>query len=355
MYYLVIYWFIFWQKFLRNPYLLSTSEIATTNFPHWIWMGRKWRATDEIYYKYPASIPFMSMWYFPNVLVSKLSRYLSLDSAFKLYVYFILAHYLLASIIAYKVLGLFGALTLTYAGYCIKPQTPSFVYTMTWMPGMIIPGPMGIFSCFMAITGGYWPILVYFMPVAVFLNPWCLLGLIPALPQIISFLYYWPKSVRHKADTDRTLGRIPFWKLKDLILPTNNTSPTNGVHYPEMAMYMGIAPLFIWHLSWWWIPVLISGLIGIGALPQFQRIPSRIVYLLTFSIVCIFVPNTTNHFLCLLQAVLLLMNNSIYPSFPFSQWWDKPSKIYPKFDYTGYLENKKINTYLGGFSLKGAS
>src|SRR3990167_2977672 len=150
------YWLIFWQKFLRNPYLLSTSELASTYFPFWISMGRKWKGKDDIYYGYPACIPFLSMFYFPSYIASKITKFVSLDTAFRCYAYFILLHYLLASLIAYKVLGLFGALTLTYAGYCIKPQTPSFVYTMTWMPGMLLPGWMGVFCCFMAITGGYW-------------------------------------------------------------------------------------------------------------------------------------------------------------------------------------------------------
>jgi len=246
-------------------------------------MGKKWKGKDDIYYGYPACIPFLSMFYWPNVLVSKFSKWLSLDGAFRLYSYFILAHYLLASLIAYKVLGLFGAITLTYAGYCIKPQTPSFVYTMTWMPGMLLPGWMGIFSCFMAITGGYWPILVYFMPIAVFLKPWCLLGLIAALCQIIPFMWYWPKSIRAEEKVDKNFGRLPWRKLADLFIPKKDVTPINGVHYPEVEMYMGIAVLFIWQVSWWWVPAILSVLIAVGQLPPFQRIPSRSLYLLTLS------------------------------------------------------------------------
>lgn len=361
MYALVIYWLIFWQKFLRNPYLLCTSEIMTTNFPHWIWMGRKWRAEDSIYYRFPASIPFMSMWYWPNVCVSYISKFLCIDKAFTLYTWFILGHYLLASLIAYKVLGLFGALTLTYAGYCIKPQTPSFVYTMCWMPGMLIGGWFGAFSCFMAITGGYWPILVYFMPVAVILNPWCLIGVIPCIPMLITFKSYWKKSIRHNQQTDRKEGRIPAWRLLDLVKPQESVSPVNGVHYPEVAMYMGIAPLFIFHFSSWQILLVCSLLILTGILPSIQRIPGRVLYISSFCISVLATQNFQNHLLytnqlltslLLIQFFLLLKNSSIYPSFPFSQWWKRPSDAYPQADYTGYLTNTKLNDYKGGFCLK---
>ena len=324
-------------------------------------MGRKWQAKDEIYFRYPSCIPFLSMWYFPNVLVAKLSRHLSLDNSLKLYVYFILLHYLLSSFIAYKVMGLFGALTLTYAGYCIKPNTPSFVYTMTWMPGMLIGGWFGAFSCFMAITGGYWPILVYFMPVAAIVNPWCLLGVIPALVQIIPFAWYWPKSVRAKEKVDPKFGRLPWWKLKDLFIPSQSVGVTNGVHYPEVEMYMGIAVLFIWHVSWWWTVITMSMLVAIGLLRPVQRIPARAVYLLILGIamVCL-LPQDIQLVMTVLQGWLLLRNSSIYPSFPFSQWWNKPSILYAKsakaYNWpfnTGYLQGKKTGDYYSGaFSLK---
>lgn len=350
MYYLIGYWFLFFRKFLKNPYLLHTSELATTNFPHWLWMGRKWQARDDIYYKYPACIPFLSMWYFPSVLVSKITRFLSIDNSFKLYTYFILGHYLLASLIAYKVLGLFGALTLIYAGYCIKPQTPSFVYTMCWMPGMLIGGPLGWISCAMAVTGGYWPILVYFLPVAAFLNPSCLIGLILALPQIIPFIKYYRASVRYGQTIDRNFGKLPWWKLKDLFIPSNSVALVNGVHYPEAEMYMGIAILFIFHPSFWHVPLALGILISIGLIPQVQRIPARSLYLVTLSVAFLASESYLSTPLLIFQSLLLLRNSEIYPSFPFSQWWDKPSKRLQ--DVTGYLKEIKVRDYQGAFALK---
>ena len=355
---LVGYWLIFWRKFLVNPYLLSTSELASTFFPYWIWMGRKWQSTESIYYRYPASIPFLSMFYPLSYIASKLTKFLSIDMSFRYYTLFILLHYLLASLISYKVMGLFGAITLTYAGYCIKPQTPCFVFTMAWMPGMLIGGPLGWISCAMAILGGYWPILVYFFPLAVLINPTCLFGVLLALPQIITFLWYWPKSVRCGQIIDRSLGRLSWTDLKYLFIPRRSTGLTNGVHYPETEMYMGIAVLFIWHWSWWWIPYILAILLLVGILPPIQRIPCRSIYLLTISL-SFLSSGYSNLINTLLQALILLRNSSIYPSCPFSQWWDKPSRLYRNHPYngswphvTGYLKEQRISDYHGAFSLK---
>lgn len=362
MHYLIIYWFIFWQKFIRNPFILCTSELATTYFPFFISMGRKWKPADSIYYKYPACIPFLSMWYPPAVLASKVTKYLSLDQSFRFFVYFLLGHYLLGSILAYKAFGLFGALTLMYAGYCIKPQTPAFVYTICWIPGFFINSPLQPLFLGLAILGGYWPILVYMSPLCLIFSPLnSIIGLFTAFPQIIPFIWYWKRSVRSGQKVDRNLGKLPWFKLKDLFWSSKSVGLVNGVHYPEAEMYMGIAPFFIWHLSWWWVPLILATMIAVGLIPPVQRISARTLYLISFSIVVLSASaihslglNTQLVFLCL-QLYLLLRNSDIYPSFPFSQWWNKPSKIYPKSDYTGYLENKKIHDYKGGFCLKEAA
>lgn len=364
MYYLIAYWLIFWRDKLKNPYQLCTSEIASTYFPFWLWMGKSWQPTDDIYYKYPACIPFLSMFYLPSVIASKLTRFLTIDAAFRIYAYFILAHYLLASFIAYKVLGLFGALTLTYAGYCIKPQTPAFVYTMCWMPGMIITGNPGALCCCMAILGGYWPILVYFLPIAIFINPTCLWGVLIASPQIIMFLLYWKKSVRSGQKVERNFGKIPWYKLKDLFIPSNSVSLVNGVHYPEAEIYMGIA-IFMIHIeanfqSFFFLLFLLLGIfVSIGYVRPFQRIPSRALYLLTFCIASLVHQENLSIYLIVLQGYMLLRNSSVYPSFPFSQWWKRPSELYVgdrdvcKWPFqSGYLFNDKVPQYVGGFSLK---
>lgn len=132
-------------------------------------------------------------------------------------------------------------------------------------------------------------------------------------------------------------------------------------------MYMGIAPFFIFHASWWWIPIVAALLIAAGLLPSIQRIPARSLLLLTLSI--LFLAEESFQYVqdkqplkafctTFLQAYLLLQNSHIYPSFPFNQWWNKPSKLYsqkPKsYNWpfvTGYREGVKISDYVGAFRL----
>ena len=355
------YWVLFWRKFLWNPYLLCTSEIASTFFPHWRWIGRQLRqgifpSQDDIYYKLPGSIPFLATFYPPNLISAWLGSFLKEDHAFRLYAYFIIIHFLLCSFFAYELFGnLFGAITLAYAGYVIKPNTPTFVFSATWVPLALKGSAVG---WAMALWGGYYPILVYIIPVVAFLQPIsCILGSLLASAQLLPFIGYFKRSVRMTEKVDQNFGRVPWWKLSDLINPIRNIGTTNGVHYPEVMMYMGIAPLLIFHPSIFYIPLILSILVVVGLIPPFQRISARALYLLTLSFCLVALP-FDSIYLFLIQAFLLLQNASIYPSFPFNQWWNKPSKLYsqkPKsYNWpfvTGYREGFKISDYVGAFRL----
>lgn len=362
--------------------MLCTSELASTYFPHWIWMGRELRRgrfpiKENIYYNYPGCIPFLSTFYPPNFLTSVVGSLLGLDQSFRFFTLLILGHYLVGSFVAYwmfsqwatPLVSLFGAVTLTYSGYNIKPQTPASAFTCCWIPGMFIAGPMGWISFGMTLLAGYYPPLVYVLPVAILLNPSIFLGILIGLPQVIPFFWYWPKSIRSGKKENAAFGRVPVNHLLDLIVPSSKLRPTNGVHYPEVAMYLGIAPLFIFYLSWWWVPLVISCLVCVGALPQMQRIPARALYLLSLSLTYLALQEILHiHFLTdpirltiliLIQSLCLLNNASIYPSFPFSQWWDKPSQLYSRYpkdatwpNFTGYLEEERRMQYAGGFCLK---
>lgn len=367
--FLVAYHFLFFWKFYRNPYLLCTSELASTFFPHWIWMGRELRqgrfpAQDDIYYKLPGSIPFLATFYPPNLITAWLGSFLSLDKAFLLYMQSILTHYLVGSFLAYYLFGnLFAAITLVYAGYCIKLQQPTIAYTLAWIPAMFLEGWMGVLGCFMALVAGYYPILVYVLPIAIVANPICALGAIFAVPQIIPFLGYFRRSVRTTEVVDRNFGRLPWHRLTDLFIPRSDQQHVNGVHYPEVAMYMGIAVLFIWRADVWLLALFGGILVSLGIVPSIQRIPSRALYLVTLAIATLashspLLSTPLYSGLLILQCFLLLQNSSIYPSFPFSQWWDLPSRLYtkkPKMNnwpyVTGYLEGKSRSEYLGAFRL----
>ena len=373
-YFLILYWLVFWKDILAKPWQLSTSELASTFFPHWLWMGRKWRWRDSIFYKFPACIPFLSMWYPGHVVSAILGRCIpGLDGKFRVFAVSILLHYLLGSFISFAMFrqtfgmveSLFGAVTLTYCAYAIKPQTPAAVYTFCWMPGMLINGWFGALSCGMAILGGYWPVLAYFLPLAFWVNPSSSFGIVLAVPQIACFLWYWPKSVRSGRKWGQE-GRVPLWKLVCFALPFRGLSPTSGVHFPEMSMYMGLACFLIFHASAWWIPLGTALLIALGILPAIQRIPARALYLASVAIAYLAVqglsavPSLATSLL-VLQCFLLLKNSSIYPSFPFSQWYDRPSVLYAKYKdkakwphFSGYLDEEHHADYQGDFRLKSA-
>lgn len=364
---LIIFHFCFWWKFYTNPWRLCTSEVVSNEFPYWWWFGQELRKgrfamTDNIYYRQGGSIPFLSTFYPPNLISSLISSFLTKERAFVLYVYHILLHNLFGSLGAFWVLSqwvnpsiaLFGALSLTYNAYMIRPQTVCEMYTMAWIPLCLVKGWFGMVAFGMAVLGGYWPIILAGFPIF-FYNPLCLIGGILALPQIIPFLSYYPRSVRAKKPFDKTWGRMPFKRFFFQL-----RWPENGmIHYPEYSFGIGIcAILALFYPSWWWI-LAIYGFIGSQGLFILDRIPARFVYLVSFSLIMasIFSITDTKYIIpmIILQGFLLWKNRDIYPSFPFSQWWRKLSdhkfigKEWP--NNTGYLTGEHHHDYYGGFSL----
>src|SRR6185436_8842436 len=112
--FLLIYNIIFFWKFYKNHFINFTGEVASTYFPHWVWASRQWikaRAPmkDDIYYKEPGAIPFLSTFYPIDILTGLISFKMSLNKRFKLYNVIILLHYLLGSINAYLAFSLFSS------------------------------------------------------------------------------------------------------------------------------------------------------------------------------------------------------------------------------------------------------
>ena len=365
----------FWWKFYRNPWLLCTSETASNFFPYWRWFGKNLRKgtfklTDNVYYGSGASIPFLSTFYPPNLLSSFIGAFLSDSGAFRLYVYQQLLHSLLTCLGAYWMLSfytspvicMFGALSLTYNAYMIRPQTPCFMFTAAWIPIFLVKGWVGMVAFGMAVLGGYWPILLTGLPIVLY-NPSCLWGIAYASPQVIPFLRYFPTSIRAKKRADSHWGRMP---LKRFFFALR--WPENGmIHYPEYSFGVGIClPLALYHFFFQhfggWALFAIYGFIGSQGWFVLDRIPARFVYLVSFSLVMggIFALHSlqTNDLmlpLMILQGFLLWKNRDIYPSFPFSQWWRKITEHefvgteWP--NNTGYMNGVGHQTYYGGFSL----
>ena len=358
---LILFHIIFFWRLYTNPFKLCTSEVASTFFPHWIWMGRQLRqgifpAVDDIYYKYPGSIPFLATFYPPNLITSWLGSFLSLDYALKLYVYTILAHYLLGSLFAYYLFGnLFAALTLTYSAYIIKPFTPCFVYTMCWIPLAMTGNWVGVT---MAFLSGYYPILVYLLPIMLLTFPLqSIIGLVCASLQLIPFFHYFRRSVRNEAEIDKNIGKIPLKHMLGLVFQVTSYNKVNGVLPNETSLYCGIAILLISNNLIWSILLICYILIATGLLPPIQRIPGRALYGVMFCIAML-TKYVNSVPLAIIQASLLMLNSHKSFMFPYMQWWDKPSVLYAKkpkshnWPYiTGYLLDKRISEYRGSFRL----
>lgn len=361
---LVLYNLIIMRKWYKNPFKMCTSEIASTWFPFIRYSKGRILLKDDIYYPYPACLPFLSSFYPINMLVGWLCQFFDMDRAFKIYAVNILLHFMLGSLLAFYSLrhfgydiALFGAISLTYSAYFLKTFMPEGVYTHTWILGAIGGGWFGAFSLGMAILGGYWPTLVYIFPVLVIWHPEIILGVLIGLPQIIPTLWYWPKSIRHHQTFDPNWGKVPWWRYVDLILPDTYHNSIRGVFWPEMSMYMGLAialvPFAGW--SWWWVPLLLSFFVRI------QRIRARSLYLFSFSAIMLALSGinpSLAFMLALLQGFLLLTNVDIYPHFPICQWWKKPSEFFGKYVnstdwpyFTGYIFSKHHMWYNGGFRL----
>ena len=362
IFFLTVWHFAFFWNFYENPNLLATSEVLSNYYPFWTWLGRQLKRfriplVDNIYYRYPSCIPFLSVFYPPYFLTS-------LFSSFRLYSILILSHYLLGSYLAFIMLSqyvcdpvaLFGAISLVYNAYNIKLQTPCFSFTSCWIMGILLPFPYGAICFGMAILGGYWPILITMLPITL-LNPSCMWGVILGIPQIIPFLWYFPKSIRAVQKPDRNYGKMPIWRFF-----VRTTFPSNGVHYPELVFGVGLCS-FLWikTISIWWLFALI-GFLGTQGYPLVARIPSRFLYLLGFSLIMASLMPLNAYYSHLLwtvvvttQVFLLWPNRGIYPHFPYSQWWRKPDmsiytgKLWP--NNTGYMHEEHHQDYFGGFSL----
>lgn len=368
---LVIFHFAFWWKFYTNPWRLCTSEIVSNEYPHWLWMGRQlrkgiWPMKDNIYYREPGSIPFLCTFYPPYFITAWLSSWMSKTNSFKMYTRLILLHSFLGSILSFIMfsqwvnpqIALFGALSLTYTAYMIHPQTACEMFTMCWIPACLIKG-WGVLAFGLAILGGYWPIILAGFPIF-FYNPLCLCGSVLALPQIVPFFRYYPKSIRATKKLSPVWGRMP---VKRYIISLR--WPENGmIHYPEYSFGVGIClPLAFYHFFFQhfggWAIMAIYGLIGSQGLFILDRIPARFVYLVSFSLIMasVFAIRDTKYIIpmIILQGFLLWKNRDIYPSFPFSQWWRKISehkfigKDWP--NNTGYMNEEHHHDYYGGFAL----
>jgi len=358
--------------------------MQSTFLPQILWQGRKWRKfqaplKDSIYYYEPGALPFLATFYPPQILVAVLTTLMCVDVAFVFLQITLFYHYFLSSLLSYllilqwadPIVALFGSISLTYMASSIRIQHPCAVYTVCWIPGIFIGGWIGAVSLGMAILGGYWPILINFLPIIVgayilWGYPiWPLLiGSALALPQIILTLNYYPRSIRTWKNTSKA-GKVPAWKFLDVFLGDRTHCKINDVFSWEMSCYSGLA-LFLafFGSSTAALVMFISAILSMTY--SVFRLPCRMLHLFSFCLVwCATsglqnLDNSYTILIVLIQAFLLLRNADIYPWYPFAEPIRKPSYYFEKESYdlskfpyfTGYFHERATKGYTGGFCLK---
>lgn len=396
---------LFFRRFyFVDPYCYATSEALDTAFPSSRVLGEWYRRgcrgeIDPYYYPYFSSIPFLQTFYPPNILQAVIGTFLPLDAAFILFSFYMVSHFLLASIGAYflfggGIVGLFGAITFAYMGYNVK-QNACINCTVAWTPWLLLgasthnPILFGI-ALAMGTLAGYWPLWIYLVPMAGF---WMghesldgiLIGASLSLPQIWLAVKYYPKSVRSgKSAGDKTsIGCINLKMLLEGAFPGSVTMG-DSVFSTEYTYSVGILGLMLAVLSPPWLLcltalfyLLASGTALYSILSPFMlRIPARWTY---FMGVCLAIgavygfremPPKWQAVILLLQAWNLCITHShLWPMQPFCQRTERPSHAFGEWKNlpvphriplpypvtTGQIHHQPTLGYCGGAALQAMS
>jgi len=379
---LVLFNIIFFKKLILNPFLNCTSELASTYFPQW----RDYKFFDTNYYFYPLGIPFLCMFYPFHWITHKISKKMSLDYAFCVMHYGIIAHYILSSVLAFIMFrqwyvdgyALIGAISYSYGAYNIKPNNPTIAFTIAWIPAMFIQGWVGAVGLGMCLLAGYYPLLIFMVPLALWNNPICALGVIIGAIQVCPFCIYLLRSIRTCVHTRSKAGKASIFSLLNAITGTIPNRSISGVGYPEVVTYCGILAIpcaFFAHSSMWVILAL-SIVMMFGVNLPFSRNPARACFLFQFALVWLMVNGLSNlaidwRIALLVQGFSLMANRDLFPVFPFSEQWRKPSYWFeskfvneikslvkdriisglPFPHFTGYINDFKVLPYTGGFAI----
>jgi len=283
---------------------MATGELLSTFFPSWLYIGRclnarrKWKFDPYYWINFHAH-PVLSSYYPPNVLMSSIGAFLSVNSAFKLLARGTLLHtlfgsigwFLLANVYSYPSKALFLAIFMAYGRFFLKIQ-PCVAYTLAWAPWAYLGLKTSLwiagFSFGMMFLSGYYPLAIYliplglaFLPSPVILAP-VAMGVFIGSPQLIPFIKYLPKTVKANEDKEPEVG--------------DN----------ERSFFFGITPILVFLNSPKWymiIPFLLVVFLCYLAKKHLPRVPKRawIIALVGFYWTLLFTP-----FLVTLPLVLLL-------------------------------------------------
>lgn len=352
---LFLFWCIFFRKFIFSPYDFATSDHMSTYFSSWRYFGQQLRKRESLHDPYHfgsvSGIPFTCVWYPVHLITGLVGSFMSLNMSFIFYTGQLLLHYFLASIFAYILFGnLFMAITLAYAMRAIN-LNQSIVYSWCWTLGAIATGnPLCLF---LAVAGGYWPIVLFACPFVLMsmgLEALFVAGLL-CLPQLIITLRYMKSSVRAKASYEsRSLGSVHPILLLSYAWPMRLNH--NGVLYPELSFGIGRIALLIAlfaPISLYTAIALVGVYLMLGKYvkaPIIGRIPARASYMVTIALCFMANPivSTMGYnlyvVLLLLQAWDIIHNHSPLILFePFMEHASKPSHQYD-IAITDFLKNR---------------
>ena len=358
--FLILYWFIFFRRYILNPYSLATGEILSECFPNLMLAGEYWSKfklpKDPYWYQDDIiGVGMSSVCYPPNIIISIIMQKLSLNKAFLLYTYVFLLHFLFMSIGGYflfgkGILGLIGGLLCAYSGYMIKHYPPE-VATMAWIIWILVfKSPfLGGFALAISILAGYLPLALYFVYFLIFINfKAVLVALVLASPFLYRVFRYFRKSALTKTTFEDKIiiGTVPKWKILNFFLPLNLRHYINGVGFWENSFYMSPVILFsLFSFSTWWLGVLISGmfLFSVTAFKLFHkfmhRIPARWGHMVTLCLIFTTIDGLSKfpihiQYIALgITALCLLENRNLMSYYPFHQPAIKPSEAFK--EYTG--------------------
>lgn len=383
---LILFNFLFFYRLYRNPYTLSRSELLSTFYPSWLYIGRQARKLklwkyEPCYWLNFHAHPVLSSYYPPHVLTAWIASFLNLDMAFVLLTRTILVHFVWMSIGWYLLLNLnytglslllFGVLTLTYSAYNIKQQ-PCIIYTISWFPWLLLGITqnnvlISSVAFGMILLSGYYPIGIQMLGISILASLlwgrnllWVPIGVLIGLPQLVPFLRYLPKTIRMRTNEKVDVG---FW---------------------EKTWYPGITALIlvIYSSSRIWLLLVISVLLSLGLFSKYlPRISYRWLFTVQFCLGWMAVSglsNITSNFmlvtsLLIIQAFDLYYHNSkLIPTYPYAELQKRPQQAfntkltafleanlksdervsglpYPLF--TGIINGIKTLGYCGGMQLK---
>lgn len=321
---IILFHILFFYKNYTS-WCMSTSELLSTFFPSWLFIGRHLRAgrswkNEPCYWLNFHSHPVLSSYYPVHVLTALLGTFLSLNSAFMLLARSVLLHHLFMNIGWYlffrqttdESTALFLSIAISYCAYFLKQQ-PCLMYTIAWFPYTLMKGWFSCIALGMMVLSGYYPLMIYLVPFTMVFNPLSLLGIVIGLPQIIPFLRYLPKTIYKDIDKNPNVGPTEknfFFGITPLILAITNFS-----------YYYLLLPL----------PIILSYL-------KITRIPMRVFVIALVGFFLILRQTHVGYPFIILLCLELWIYNRLLPPPIYSELYNKPSLAF----------NNKLTKFLSG-------